>query len=168
MWDTDLEDVSISVVKRISLTFNKIDSYFNIKETQMLPKDGYTAIFDNIFDHQNISLFLNTKFDKNMQKDAYYCFNSMSIDEYFDYSEGELPYRSIKFYHKNVISNAIDNLAQTDGAALPLTASRMAGGGDQAVMVVSSVAKGVAFVLSAAAATTVRTSASPLAAHIAR
>ena len=46
--------------------------------------------------------------------------------------------------------------------------SWMAGGGDQAVMVASRVVKGVALVLRAAVATTVRTSASPLAAHIAR
>ncbi len=39
---------------------------------------------------------------------------------------------------------------------------------DQAVMVASRVAKGVALVWSAAVATTVRTSASPRAAHIAR
>jgi len=41
----------------------------------------------------------------------------------------------------------------------------LGGGGDQAAMVASRVAKGVALVLSAAVATTVRTSASPLAAH---
>ena len=62
-----------------------------------MPLDGYTALFDRIFDHENINVKLDCLFDKSMENEYDHVFNSMPIDQYYDYEFGELPYRSIKF-----------------------------------------------------------------------
>ncbi|TGE00177.1 UDP-galactopyranose mutase [Methylobacterium nonmethylotrophicum] len=109
MWGTDLEDMSETVVRRIPINFDKSDTYFDSSETQMIPVNGYTGLFSKILDHRNITVLLNTKFEKSMERDFSYCFNSMPIDEYFDFSEGELPYRSIKFHHRSVTSMDVEH-----------------------------------------------------------
>jgi len=99
MWALDLEDMSAAVVKRIPLRTDRTDTYFADEDTQMMPRDGYTKIFETIFNHPNIRIDLNTKFEKSMLASYDFCFNAMPIDEYFSYALGELPYRSLKFHH---------------------------------------------------------------------
>jgi UDP-galactopyranose mutase len=100
MWALDLEDMSASVVKRLPLRFDKKDTYFADDEIQMMPRDGYTALFERIFAHPNIEVRLGVAFAKAMLTDYDFCFNSMPIDEFFDFCLGELPYRSIRFHHR--------------------------------------------------------------------
>ncbi|MGY2051302.1 FAD-dependent oxidoreductase [Methylobacterium sp. JK268] len=100
MWQLDLEDMASSVVKRIPIHFNTNDSYFNAEDKQIMPKLGYTNLFANILNHQNIRYDTNVEFEKSMEKSYDFCFNSMPIDEYFEFTDGELPYRSIKFHHR--------------------------------------------------------------------
>ncbi|HQT39659.1 MAG TPA: UDP-galactopyranose mutase [Acidocella sp.] len=100
MWAMDLEEMSAAVVKRIPLRTDRTDTYFADDDVQMMPRDGYTKIFETIFNHPNINLSLNTCFDKAMLPACEFCFNAMPIDEYFDFSLGELPYRSLKFHHR--------------------------------------------------------------------
>jgi UDP-galactopyranose mutase len=102
MWQFDLEDMAAAVVKRIPLRSDRTDTYFADDELQMMPRDGYTAVFERIFDHPLITVTLNTAFDRAMQTDYGFCFNAMPIDAYFDYAEGELPYRSIRFHTRTV------------------------------------------------------------------
>jgi UDP-galactopyranose mutase len=100
MWALDLEDMAAAVVKRIPLRFDRTDTYFPDDDVQMMPRYGYTKIFEAIFSHPAISVSLNTKFDKTMLAGYDFCFNSMPIDEYFESALGELPYRSLKFHHR--------------------------------------------------------------------
>jgi UDP-galactopyranose mutase len=100
MWDLDLEDMDAAVVKRIPLRFDEEDRYFPNDKYQLLPEHGYSAIFANILDHGNIKVSLNTPFDNTLVRGYYHCFNSMAIDEYFDEAFGPLPYRSIRFHHR--------------------------------------------------------------------
>jgi UDP-galactopyranose mutase len=100
MWALDLEDMAAAVVKRIPLRTDRADTYFAEDDVQMMPRDGYTKIFQQIFTHANITLSLDTPFEKSMLADAEYCFNSMPIDAYFGFSLGELPYRSLRFHHR--------------------------------------------------------------------
>jgi UDP-galactopyranose mutase len=99
MWGLDLEEMSASVVKRIPLRFDRTDTYFADDDVQMMPVEGYTAIFEKILAHPGISVALSTEFEKGMLRDYDFCFNSMPIDEYFGFSLGELPYRSLRFHH---------------------------------------------------------------------
>ena len=101
MWELDLEDLDAAVVKRIPLRFDDEDRYFPDDVYQMLPADGYTALFANILDHDNIKVILNTSFDRSLMQGYRHCFNSMAIDEYFGEMFGPLPYRSIRFQHRD-------------------------------------------------------------------
>ena len=102
MWGVTLDELDSSIIHRIPVRDDDNEYYFPNDKYQMLPKNGYVNVFENILDHDNISVSLSTPFDKDMEKDYDYIFNCMPIDVYFDYKYGKLPYRSIKFHHVNL------------------------------------------------------------------
>lgn len=102
MWGKTLDELDPSIINRIPTRDDDNELYFPNDEYQMMPKDGYTKLFENIFKHKYIKVFTGTKFSTSMEKKYDHIFNSMPIDEYFKYKHGELPYRSIKFHHKTV------------------------------------------------------------------
>jgi UDP-galactopyranose mutase len=99
MWGKSLDELDPSIINRVPIRDDDNELYFPNDEYQMMPKKGYTEIFHNIFNHSNIEVELNVEFDKSMEEEYDYVFNSMPIDMYFDYDYGELPYRSIKFHN---------------------------------------------------------------------
>ncbi len=101
MWQMELEALDAAVVKRIPLRCDEEDRYFPTDRFQLMPRDGYTATFERIFDHPNISVALDTAFSHAMLDHHAHCFNSMPIDEFFGYDDGALPYRSIRFHHQS-------------------------------------------------------------------
>ncbi len=101
MWSMDLEEMDTAIVKRIPIRYDHESRYFPNDKFQIMPKNGYTSIFQKIFSHRNITLELNRVFDKLMEPDYEHVFNSMPIDEYYDFRYGELPYRSIRFHHRS-------------------------------------------------------------------
>lgn len=131
MWAMELEEMSPSVVKRIPIRFDDEDRYFPRDRFQILPKHGYSNIFLNIFSHPNINVSLNTKYVDCKRLRYDHCFNSMPIDEFFDFQKGELPYRSIKFHNETrhtappnrwSVTNFTDTgpfIRETDWHALP-------------------------------------------------
>jgi UDP-galactopyranose mutase len=114
MWSMDLEDMSADVVKRIPLRFDLEDRYFPNEKYQILPANGYTDIFEKILAHEGINVDLGVEFDRGMERDYDHVFNSMPIDEYFDFQFGELPYRSIKFHHSSQMVRACQSWATTN------------------------------------------------------
>lgn len=99
MWGLELEQLDASVVRRIPLRVDRDDAYFPGDRFQALPAGGYTQMFERIFDHPRIAVHLGTAYTHGLERDYAHCFNSMAIDEWFDYRYGELPYRSIRFEH---------------------------------------------------------------------
>lgn len=99
MWGKTLDELDPSIINRIPTRDDDNELYFPNDEYQMMPKDGYTKLFENIFEHKYIKVLTNTKFSTSMEKKYDHIFNSMPIDEYFGYKHGELPYRSIKFHN---------------------------------------------------------------------
>lgn len=99
MWALELEDIAPSVVMRLRVRYDDEDRYFPKDRFQLLPRDGYTTLFERIFDHPKIRLTLNQGFDRSFMQGYAHCFNSMAIDEYFNDALGPLPYRSIRFHH---------------------------------------------------------------------
>ena len=97
MWGLEIEELDPQIIKRIAAREDMNTYYFPMDKYQYLPTHGYTQMVLNILDHQNIKIRLSTKFDKKMQNEYTHIFNSMPIDEYFDFTLGPLPYRSIKF-----------------------------------------------------------------------
>jgi len=99
MWGMEIEDLDPSILKRMPIRDDENTLYFPNDEYQMMPKDGYTKIFINMLEHENITGELGVEFNKSMEEEYDFIFNSMPIDQYFDYCYGELPYRSIKFHN---------------------------------------------------------------------
>jgi UDP-galactopyranose mutase len=106
MWALDLEDMDAAVVKRIPLRHDDEDRYFPDDRFQMLPRDGYTSVVSVVLDHPNICVALQLGFEKSMLAQYLHCFNSMPIDEYFEFVCGPLPYRSIRFHHREAASDS--------------------------------------------------------------
>jgi len=97
MWGKELEELDPSITKRIPIRDDDNQLYFPNAKYQVMPKHGYTEIFNEIL--SEIPVHLNCSFKKEMEDDFDHVFNSMPIDVYYDYRFGELPYRSLKFYN---------------------------------------------------------------------
>lgn len=110
-WDLDPEHLDPAVTGRVPVYISKDNRYFQ-NRYQGIPLNGYTPIFEQMLDHPNISVRLNTTYESIKERinkkvsDGTYSidaitadciFYSGSIDEYFDYKLGELPYRSERF-----------------------------------------------------------------------
>ncbi|MGU3330816.1 FAD-dependent oxidoreductase [Methylobacterium mesophilicum] len=98
MWGMELSEVDSEVVKRLKIRPDRNPRYFHNDTFQSMPSDGYTRLFESIFNHSRIKVHVNKEFIKAMLKDYDFCFNSMPIDDFYDYEFGELPYRSIRFH----------------------------------------------------------------------
>lgn len=117
MWDLDLQQADASIVRRLEIRCDRENKYFPRDSFQALPKNGYAALFERIFDHPNISVHLSVEFSHALLDRYAFCFNSMPIDEYFGFVHGPLPYRSIKFHehvektpsHKHAVINYTDD-----------------------------------------------------------
>lgn len=95
-WGLHPSELPASILKRLPVRFNYDDNYFSHK-FQGMPKDGYTVIVDSIMDHKNITVSLNTKFDKADLEKYCHVFYSGPLDAYFDYQHGRLAYRTLDF-----------------------------------------------------------------------
>lgn len=109
-WGDDPKNLDFDLItKRVPVHLSYDDRYFQ-ESFQALPLHGYTKMFEKMLDHQNISVKLRKKacevldFDEKAKQilfegqpfmgDVIY---SGPIDEIFNYSIGELPYRSLRF-----------------------------------------------------------------------
>src|SRR5688572_10606015 len=96
-WGLDPSELDASVAARVPARTNRDDRYFT-DEFQFMPKNGYTRLFENMLDHKNICVVLNTDYTEIMREVH---FRRMvytgPVDAYFSYRFGQLPYRSLDF-----------------------------------------------------------------------
>lgn len=96
-WNTEPKNLPASILQRIPIRLNFNDNYF-YDTYQGIPIHGYTDIMNNMIEYCTIELGVNY-----FNKRDYY--NSLakkivftgSIDQFFDYTFGELDYRSLRF-----------------------------------------------------------------------
>lgn len=100
MWGIDPSNLDHSILQRVRMTDDNNEFYFPKDKYQFLPKNGYCSLIENILNHSNISINLNCSFHKDMEENYDHIYSSMSIDEYYNYEYGKLPYRTIKFHLK--------------------------------------------------------------------
>lgn len=130
MWGLPHNRVDKYVLSRTPIVIGYDERYLNF-DFQYLPKEGFTNVFKNMLNHNNIEIKLNTNaidfitFDEN--KDIYYDGNKLklliftgAIDELFNYEFGELPYRSLDikyeyFDKKKVLPSEIVSYPQAKG-----------------------------------------------------
>ena len=122
MWGVELDELDPDIINRVPIRYDDNEFYFPEDTHQALPLFGYTFLVEEILNHSNISVSLNTSFSKKMENEYDHVFNSMPIDEYYDFRYGELPYRSIKFHHKTVpMTNVLPTVTVNFTHDLPYT-----------------------------------------------
>ena len=94
-WGNKPEEVDGAVTARVPVYLSKDDRYFQDKY-QGIPLEGYSKVVEKILTHPNIELRLNTDY-KDLKGDFKRVFYTGSIDEFFNYKYGQLPYRSVNF-----------------------------------------------------------------------
>lgn len=95
-WGMEPKELPASILKRLPVRFNYDDNYFNHKY-QGMPKEGYTPIVESILNHENITVELNTRFDRNEKVNYDHVFYSGPLDGYFNFKSGRLGYRTLDF-----------------------------------------------------------------------
>lgn len=112
-WGISPEELDPTVTGRVPVYISRDDRYFQ-DPFQGMPKHGYTKLFENMLDHPNIKVMLNTDYKEVLEVDfetgELKLFNQPfkgkvvytgPIDYFFNYKHGELPYRSLNFLFEN-------------------------------------------------------------------
>ncbi|MBR4618537.1 MAG: UDP-galactopyranose mutase [Bacilli bacterium] len=104
-WNRDCKDLPAFIIKRLPVRLTYDNNYFNDKY-QGIPIGGYTKLVEKML--EGIEVRLNTNYFDNREE-----YNKMAdkiiytgpLDEYFNYSLGELEWRSLKFDTKVLDTN---------------------------------------------------------------
>jgi UDP-galactopyranose mutase len=97
-WQTDPKLLPADVINRLPLRFTTEHRYFN-DTYEGLPLGGYTAWLENMADHQDIEVKLNSDFfdiKSDLLRHVPIVYTG-PIDRYFDYQFGELAWRTLDF-----------------------------------------------------------------------
>jgi UDP-galactopyranose mutase len=96
-WGLDPSELDAQVTARVPVRTNRDDRYFT-DTYQVMPRHGYTRMFERMLSHPNIKVLLNADYrdiEGTIPHSEVIC--SGPIDEFFDYRYGKLPYRSLDF-----------------------------------------------------------------------
>src|SRR5690242_15844017 len=101
-WGLDPSELDAQVTARVPTRTNRDDRYFT-DQFQAMPKNGFTRLFENMLDHPNIHILLNTDYRdvKDIIPYRELIFTG-PVDEFFDYRFGKLPYRCLEFQHETL------------------------------------------------------------------
>ena len=110
-WGMLPEQIDRAVTGRVPIVVSREDRYFP-DTYQGIPADGYTAMVERMLDHPNITVALDTEHSE-LEKLA--TFDRMiytgPIDEFFHHEHGPLPYRSLRFEHRNISVDRVQPVA---------------------------------------------------------
>ncbi len=99
-WGLDPSELDASVTARIPVRHDREDRYFT-DTYQAMPLHGYTRLFERMLDHPDISVRTGVAYDEvQAEVGAPHLVWTGPIDEFFGFSEGRLPYRSLRFVHE--------------------------------------------------------------------
>lgn len=99
-WGLDPSELDAQVTARVPVRLNRDDRYFT-DSYQAMPARGYTHMFENMLDHPNIKVMLNTDYREAKEHVRFkQLIFTGPVDEYFGHRFGRLPYRSLEFKHE--------------------------------------------------------------------
>jgi UDP-galactopyranose mutase len=100
-WEKHPKELDASVCGRIPIRFNRDERYVDHKY-QLMPKEGYTKMFERILEHDNICVLTETPYQriKNKLRPKVATIYCGPLDEYFGFCFGKLPWRSLRFEFK--------------------------------------------------------------------
>ena len=116
-WGVSPEEIDASVLLRVPLRFSYGEGYFE-DAYQVMPRHSYTAFFENMLDHPNISVKLRIDAlehlevrDNRLYLDGKPAEHPVvytgALDELFGCVYGRLPYRSLRFEWKHTNEDSI-------------------------------------------------------------
>ena len=96
-WNRKCTELPAFIIKRLPVRMTYDNNYFNDRY-QGIPIGGYTKLVEKMLEDIEVKLeedfILKREYYKKIAKKIVY---TGAIDEYFDFKEGELEYRSLKF-----------------------------------------------------------------------
>ena len=96
-WGRECKDLPSFIIKRLPVRFTFDNNYFNALY-QGIPMGGYTKLVENLLEGIDVELGEDFLLNRDSYKDlAEKIIYTGAIDEYFDYSLGNLEYRSVRF-----------------------------------------------------------------------
>lgn len=98
-WQCSPKDLDASVCGRIPIRTNRDDRYLR-ESFQALPKEGYHRLFSRLLEsiQHRCEVILNTDYREILPKVRFrHMIYTGAVDAYFDFAEGRLPYRSLRF-----------------------------------------------------------------------
>jgi len=108
-WGYTVDQIDPAVTARVPVHVSYDDRYFQ-DQYQMMPKEGYTRMFERMLDHPNIEVLLNTDANRLLEADPDHgeirfrgqrfdgpVIYTGIIDSLMNYQLGELSYRSLWF-----------------------------------------------------------------------
>jgi UDP-galactopyranose mutase len=99
-WALDPSELDAQVTARVPVRFNRDDRYFT-DFYQAMPAHGFTRMFENMLDHENIQILLKADYRDVVEEVNFKeLIFTGPVDEYFDYRYGPLPYRCLEFKHE--------------------------------------------------------------------
>ncbi len=99
-WGLDPSELDASVTARIPVRHDREDRYFT-DTFQFMPLHGYTRLFERMLDHPRISVRTGVSYDQvRAEVGTPRLVWTGPVDEFFGFSEGRLPYRSLRFVHE--------------------------------------------------------------------
>ncbi len=116
-WGLKPDSVDSAVTARVPVMIGNDNRYFQDR-FQGIPLGGYTKMIEKMLFHPNIEILMGTDFSEMKDMAFKRIFYTGSIDEFFDYKLGMLPYRSVSFkfqefdrlyYQRNSVVNYPDN-----------------------------------------------------------
>lgn len=118
-WGRDCTELPAFIIKRLPLRFTYDNNYFNDRY-QGIPTGGYTAMVAKMLDGVEVKLgvdYLEHRAEFNSMADR--VVYTGQIDRYFDYCEGVLAYRMVRFEHEildcdNYQGNAVVNYTERE------------------------------------------------------
>ncbi len=116
-WGRDCKELPAFIIKRLPLRFTYDNNYFTDRY-QGIPIGGYTGIFEKLLEGIEVKLSCDFKdLDKDIEYDK--LIYTGPIDEYYNYSLGNLSFRSLDFKSEildceNYQGNAVINYTQDD------------------------------------------------------
>jgi UDP-galactopyranose mutase len=112
-WGIHPKNLNKSVVGRLPIRFNR-NPYYVDQKLKVMPKNGYTALFQNMIKSENIKVKLNTDYKKikNKIKPKYATIYTGPPDKFFNNKFGKLDWRSLNFKFKTYKKKKIQNCVQ--------------------------------------------------------
>lgn len=128
-WGIKPEELDISILERVPVRLDDKDAYFD-DPYQVIPKNGFTEVFRQMLDSENINVRLNEDAFNHLEIDSdkkvvkwdgeeidIPVVYTGPIDELFALKYGRLPYRSLYFDFQ---THNVDSFQECSGVAYPM------------------------------------------------